>query len=196
MEAWLEYVVRQLILYSLPVMVSLTLACWLEILWTRTSPPGQALHALHTPTAWGLPLLGIAVHQPVVLAFGQPVREGVQGAAARLAAHLLLLAAGFLLYAWALAVQPVQGVPPLHQWWAKLMMYFNLCVVMAHLLPLPGLLAGEILRYRFRLSLPIRAGWTILALLSLTPLLQALIGRPLIFPLYQQLAIQAAALAR
>lgn len=195
MEAWLEYVVRQLILYSLPVMVSLTVAGWVELQLTASAPPEHPLHALNTPSAWALPLIAIAVHQPVVLAFGKPLHAGLPAAASRFLAHVLLLGLGFVLYAWALGHQPPGGMPPLHQWWAKVLMYFNLCIVMTHLLPLPGLLTGEAVGRYVRWPAISQLSLGVLVFLSVTPLLNLLIGKPLIYPVYAQLARLASSFA-
>jgi len=194
MEAWLEYVIRQIILYSLPVVISLTVAGWVEHHLTNSEPPANPFHALCTYSAWMLPLLAIVVHQPVILAFGKPVCPTLKATASRFSAHLLLMALGFVLYAWTLAFQPPTGLPPLYQWWAKVLMYFNLCVVMVHLLPLPELLMGAIVRRHIRLpSIPYLT-LIVLVILSITPLLNWLIGQPLIYPIYELLAKQAFAL--
>lgn len=188
MEAWLEYAVRQIILYSLPVMVSLTVAGWVELQLTASELPEHPLHVLSAPSAWALPLIAIAVHQPVILAFGRPLQPGLTAAASRLLAHALLLLLGFVLYAWALGHQPPGGMPPLHQWWAKVLMYFNLCVVMAHLLPLPGLLLGELVSRYIRLPTAQHLTLIVLVILSITPLLNLVIGKPLVYPAYEKLA--------
>jgi len=195
MEAWLAYAIRQIILYSLPVVVSLTVVDWLECRLTKSESPTNPFHALCTYSAWALPLAAIAVHQPVILALGKPVRTGVKAAVSRFSAHLFLTIIGFALYAWALAHQPPTGLPPLHQWWAKVLMYFNLCVVMVHLLPLPELLIGEIVRRYIHLPAIPRLTLMALVILSITPLLDWLIGQPLIYPVYEMLARQASAFA-
>lgn len=195
MEAWLEYAIRQIILYSLPVVISLTVAGWFERHLTKSEPSANPFHALCTYSAWMLPLLAIAVHQPVILAFGKPLRRTFKATVSRFSAHLLLMALGFVLYAWTLAHQPPTGLPPLHQWWAKVLMYFNLCVVMAHLLPLPELLMGAIMQRYVRLpSIPYLT-LVVLMILSVTPFLDWLIGQPLIYPVYEELAKQASSLA-
>jgi len=198
MEGWLEYVIRQIILYSLPVVISLTVAGWIERHLTKSEPPANPFHALCAYSAWALPLIAIAVHQPVILALGKPVRPTLKAAASRFSAHLLLMAIGFALYTWALAHQPPTGLPPLHQWWAKVLMYFNLCIVIVHLLPLPGLLMGEIVQRYIPFSIPFPAipHLTVITLviLSITPLLNWLIGQPLIYPVYEELAKQASAI--
>ncbi len=194
MEAWLEYAIRQIILYSLPVVISLTVTGWIERYLTKSEPPANPFHALCTYSAWALPLAAIAVHQPVILALGKPARSTLKATAARFFAHLLLMAIGFALYAWALTHQPPAGLPPLHQWWAKLLMYFNLCVVMAHLLPLPELLMGEIVQRYIRLPAIPHLTLITLVVLSITPTLNWLIGQPLIYPVYEELAKQASSL--
>jgi len=195
MEAWLEYAIRQIILYSIPVVVSLTVVGWIETRLTGSEPPANPFHALTAYSAWALPLIAIAVHQPVILAFGRPVQTSLKAATARFSVHLLLTALGLAFYGWALASQPPTGMPPLHQWWAKVLMYFNLCVVMAHLLPLPGLLMGEIVQRYVRLPAIPHLTLIVLSVLTITPLLNGLIGQPLIYPVYEELARQASALA-
>jgi len=194
MEGWLEYVIRQIILYSLPVVISLTVTGWTERHLTKSEPPTNPFHALNTYSAWALPLIAIAIHQPVILALGKPVHSTLKATVARFSAHLLLMLLGFVLYAWALAKQPPTGVPPLHQWWAKVLMYFNLCVVMVHLLPLPELLMGEIVRRYIPFPAIPHLTVIVLVILSLTPLLNWLIGQPLIYPVYEELAKQASAI--
>jgi len=196
MEGWLEYVIRQIILYSLPVVISLTVTGWVEHCLTKAEPSANPFHALNTYSAWALPLIAIAVHQPVILALGKPVSTGVKATASRFSAHLFLMLLGFALYAWALAHQPPTGLPPLHQWWAKVLMYFNLCIVMAHLLPLPELLMGEIVRRYIRLPAIPHLTLIALLILSITPLLNRFIGQPLIYPLYEELTKQTSALSR
>jgi len=194
MEAWLEYAIRQIILYSLPVVISLTITGWIERHLTKSDPPANPFHALCAYSAWALPLIAIAVHQPVILALGKPVQPALKATISRFVAHVLLMVLGFALYAWALAHQPPTGLPPLHQWWAKVLMYFNLCVVMIHLLPLPDLLMGEIVQRYIRLPVIPHLTVIVLVILSITPLLNWLIGQPLIYPVYEELAKQASLL--
>jgi len=194
MEGWLEYAIRQIILYSLPIVISLTITGWVERRLTKSEPPANPFHALCAYSAWALPLIAIAVHQPVILALGKPVHSTLKATASRFFSHMLLMTIGFTLYTWALAHQPPTGLPPLHQWWAKVLMYFNLCVVMVHLLPLPELLMGEIVQRYARL--PAIPHLTVIALviLSITPLLNWLIGQPFIYPVYEELAKYASTL--
>jgi len=192
----MEYIIRQIILYSLPVVISLTVTGWIERRLTKSEPPANPFHALNTYSAWALPLIAIAVHQPVILALGKPVDTNLKAVASRFSAHLLLAVVGFALYTWALAHQSPTGLPPLHQWWAKVLMYFNLCVVMAHLLPLPELLVGEIVQRYIRLPAIPHLTLIVLLVLSVTPILNWLIGQPLVYPLYEELAKQAFLLSR
>jgi len=194
MEGWLEYAIRQIILYSLPVVISLTVAGWIECRLTKSEPPANPFHALCAYSAWALPLLAIAIHQPVILALGKPVHPTLKATVARFSAHLLLMAIGFALYAWALAHQPPTGLPPLHQWWAKVLMYFNLCIIMVHALPLPELLTGKIVQRYVHLPAIPHLTVIVLVILSITPLLNWLIGQPLIYPVYEELAKQASAI--
>jgi len=74
------------------------------------------------------------------------------------------------------------------------LVYFNLCAVMVHLLPLPGLLMGEIVQRYIRLPIIPRLTVIVLVILSITPLLNWLIGQPLIYPVNEELAKQASLL--
>ncbi len=196
MEAWLTYAIWQIILYSLPVMISVTMAGWAECSLTKSEPPANPFHALSAYSAWALPMIAIAVHQPVILSLGRPAHPTLKATLARFCAHLLLMILGFVLYAWSLAHRPPAGLPPLHQWWAKVLMYFNLCVVMVHLLPLPELLMGKIVQRYIRLPAIPQITVITLVVLSITPLLNWLIGQPLIYPVYEALAKQASLLGR
>ncbi len=194
MDAWLDIVIRQIMLYALPVMISLTVAGWLE------EPGKPAPHPFHAIAWWGSwlpPLAGIAFHNGVIFALPRPRRAGPRPALNRLGAHLLLLAIGWLLYRVSLAHPPAAGLPPLHHWWAKVLMYFNLCMACLHLLPLPGMLAGECFA-RSRIGAPF-AAWLndgrqriLFALLAALPLLDLTLGGWLIFPIYERLASLAA----
>jgi len=190
----MEYTIRQIILYSLPVVISLTVAGWIECRLTKSEPSANPFQALCAYSAWALPLVAIAVHQPVILALGKPVHTNLKATASRFSAHLFLMLLGFALYAWALAHQPPTGLPPLHQWWAKVLMYFNLCIVMAHLLPLPELLMGEIVRRYIRLPAIPHLTLIALLILSITPFLNRLLGHPLNYPVYEELAKHASTL--
>ncbi len=200
MEAWLAIVVRQTILYSLPVVVSLSVVGTVEAMALRrhTAPPAFP-HNLAWQGAW-LPLAAsIAFGRALIIALPRPVDAGVPAALFRLMAHLGLCLIGWLLYALALAHTPPVGPPPLHQWWAKVLMFFNLCMTCLHLLPLPGMLTGEYLLTRTPLRrlrgwLEPRVVWVITALAA-TPLLDIFPGH-ITFRLYEVLVNQASGLTQ
>lgn len=197
MEAWVSIVLRQLILYSLPLLVSLTLVAWLEARACGRSLP-HAFHAIAWKGTW-LPLLAsIAMQRGVVVALSNPVQAGVKSAAVRLGVHLLLALIGWLLYSYSLAMRAPTGVPPLHHWWAKVMMYFNLCMAALHLLPLPNQLTAALLARYIRPGTwtGLLPAWGWLTLVAATPLLDWLLGGVAIYPLYEQLANAAANLHR
>ena len=155
MDEWFNIVVRQLILYSLPLLVA------------------------------------IGFHRGVIVALPKPLSQGLMPTILRVGAHTLLCMIGFFLYAWSLSHQPPSGLPPLHHWWAKVLMFFNLCMVALHLLPLPLLLVGELAGKTPWLralpkgdSLP----WIVLALLVATPLVDMTIGALVIYPVYEWLS--------
>jgi len=204
-ENWLEIVIRQSMLYSLPVVVSLSMVGLLEAALTSRSLP-HAFHPLSWKGAW-LPCLTCIVFQrAVIFALPRPAVAGPRGACLRLGGHGLLCVAGFLLYAWSLAHPPASGLPPLHHWWAKVLMYFNLCMVFMHLVPLPGMLLGEWLMPRlaaFHESRGRRPGWVaggrmmwLWVLLAASPLPDAILGVSGIFPVYSHMANWAFVLMR
>lgn len=199
MDAWLELVVRQIILYSLPMLVSLTVAGWAAARSAGRELP-HPFHPIAWMGAWLPALAAIAVHRGLIVAFPRRLAPGPGAAAAAFAAHLALAGAGFGLYAWALHTAAPEGVPPLHLWWAKVLMFFNLCTAAMHLVPLPGQLAGELLaRHSGMIRLDAwlgehRTAW-VWTLLAASPLLDAVLGAWLVFPVYGQLATWAARLA-
>ncbi|MDX8408537.1 MAG: hypothetical protein R8J84_00630 [Mariprofundales bacterium] len=198
METWIQIIVRQIILYLLPVLISLTLVQRIEQgLSDRKQHP---FFAFSWSAAW-LPLLAsIAMTRAVIIALPQPITSGLTGAWRRLAAHGILMMVGFLLYSAALHWPPATGLPPLHHWWSKVLMYFNLCMVFMHLLPIPTMVMGEWLsrhdiHWYTRLHMLFQR-WPniLLVLLVASPLLDFALGW-LIFPPYEWLATQAALLA-
>jgi len=200
MEAWLAIIIRQVILYSLPVVVSLTVVGAVEAMALRRHAASSAFpHSLPWHGAW-LPLAAsITFGRAVIIALPRPLGTGVPAALFRLTGHLGLCLAGWLLYALALAHTPSIGPPPLYQWWAKVLMFFNLCLICLHLLPLPGMLIGECLLAtaplrRLREWLEARVIWIITALAA-TPLLDIFPGH-IIFRLYEALVNQASGLAQ
>jgi len=191
MEAWLQIVIRQLILYSLPVLISLTCVAMIEARLTGRAM-AHPFAAIVGRAVW-LPLLAsIAFHRGMIITMSGNMTHGVKTAAIRMAAHLILCAAGFLLYLWSLSHMAPVGLPPLHHWWAKVLMFFNLCMVCMHLLPLPGQLLGEwLLQGRYGIMLaPVcgRYGWLVITLLAASPLLDLLPGAGLVFPVYEVLS--------
>ncbi len=201
MDAWLEIITRQFMLYSLPVIISLSVAGMLEARFLPSEKrPKKPFHNLAWKGTWLPFIASILLGRAVIIAPPRPVEPGIRTALIHLAAHVALCATGWLLYTWALAHQPPAGLPPLHHWWAKVLMYFNLCMACMHLLPLPGMLIGELLFSRQSLRrigdwMAAYSVW-LLTLIAALPLLDALAGQSVIFPIYEMLASQAASLSR
>lgn len=197
MDEWFNIVIRQLILYSLPLLISLTLVAMLEARVMKTATP-HPFHAISWRGCWVPLLTALCFHRGVIIALPNPLMPGLKAAATRLAAHALLSAIGFLLYAWSLASQSPVGLPPLHLWWAKVLMFFNLCMLFLHLLPLPLLLIGEIIAKKTNLP-PLPGGnsltWITISLLVVTPLLDLSLGSFIIYPVYEWLSSSATQLA-
>ncbi|MDQ6992109.1 MAG: hypothetical protein Q9M31_01425 [Mariprofundus sp.] len=199
MDTWFEIVIRQLILYSLPVLISLSCVAMVELKLTHT-PLSQPFSAMNSRAVW-LPLLAsISFHRGVIICMNRAMVVGVRGAFIRLCVHLLLMLLGLLLYFLSLSHMSPSGLPPLHHWWAKVLMFFNLCMVCMHLLPLPGQLLGEWLwqkRSRGWLEMLFlqRNGWLLLTLLAASPLIDLLLGANIIFPLYEGMANSVANLS-
>lgn len=198
MDEWLQIVIRQLILYALPVLVSLTLVVLLESKRCRKELP-HPFFAISGRAVWMPLLASIILHRGMVIAPPNYLTPGVKAATVRLFAHILLCAVGLLLYGWSLSHQPPAGLPPLHHWWAKVLMFFNLCMAALHLLPLPGMLVGEWLvttaagqwMRHFDLS---RSGWLVWTVLAASPLLDLFPGGVVVFPVYESLSSRAATL--
>ncbi|TLS77587.1 hypothetical protein FE236_02995 [Mariprofundus erugo] len=195
MDGWIEIVTRQLILYSLPVLISLTFVTLGESRINRVAVP-HPFFAITGRAVW-LPLIAsIAFHRGMIVAPGGILTPGVKGAAIRCAMHLLLTLAGLLVYTLSLSHMAPTGLPPLHHWWAKVLMFFNLCMAALHLLPLPGQLAGEWLLtspYCKRM-LPLfehRYSWLIMPLVAASPLPDLLLGGTIVFPVYESLCSHA-----
>jgi len=203
-DAWLEIVIRQIILYSLPMLVSLSMVGMIEARLSGRSLP-HAFYPLRWKAAWLPCLASILFHRAVIFSLPRSISSGALPAAYRLTGHLLLCLLGFLLYAWSLAHPAVAGLPPLHHWWAKVLMYFNLCMVFLHLLPLPGMLLGEWLLPRLekrysRVAASISSRFEDVSLwlwiaLAASPLPDAILGAYGIFPVYAQVATWATGLA-
>ena len=192
MDVWFENVVRQFILYSLPVLISLTFVSLLESKLTRKDTP-HPFHAVGWAGTWLPWLTSILFSRGIIIALSQPLKTGIRPATIRCLTHLLLCGFGFLLYSFSLAHQPPTGLPPLHHWWAKVFMFFNLCMTVMHLIPLPGQWAGELLLGSRWISKEHRKvihqhPAFMHAVLAATPLLDWSVGAIVIFPIYEQLA--------
>jgi len=192
MDEWLMIVSRQLLLYSLPVLVSLTLVVLIESRLTKTAIP-HPFFAIKWRGTW-LPLLAaIAFHRGIIIALPNSLRVGIKPAAVRFCAHSLLCLLGFLLFSWSLSNQEPIGLPSLQHWWIKVFMFFNLCMASLHLLPLPGLLAGECLAKStlgdlIKRWISRKHSWLILTVLAASPLLDLILGAYVIFPIYASLS--------
>jgi len=196
MDEWLYIVIRQMALYILPVMISLTLVSMAEKRYTQQPKPHPFFAIAWRGTWWPF-LASIFLTRGVIFALPQCLEVGLKAAQIRFVAHLLLTCIGFFFYTFALSQQAPTGLPPLHHWWAKVFMFFNLCMLGIHLLPLPGLVCGEWLiaqRHRYswlqkyaQVLTETRYLWLI-TLLAASPLIDISIGSIIIFPVYEQLA--------
>jgi len=188
MDEWLNIIVRQLILYSLPVVVSLTLVSLLEARSIRRTLP-HPFYAIAWKGTWVPMLAALCFHRGIIIALPNAMQPGPKTASVRFLSHLLLFIIGFLLFTWSTAHQAPAGLPPLHYWWAKVLMFFNLCMAGMHLLPLPLMLAGECLKKAgissYLSSLPITYSWLLVAALAASPLLDILLGNYVVFPVYE-----------
>mgnify|MGYP005841218515 CR=1 FL=1 len=192
MDGWLENVIRQIILYSLPVLISLTIVSLAESKLTGKDTH-HPFHAVSWAGTWLPWLASILFGRGMIIALSKPVEGGVKSTAYRFFSHLLLCGLGFMLYSWSLSHQPPTGLPPLHHWWAKVLMFFNLCMACMHLLPLPGQITGELLLDCRWVSAAHRHSIKqhpalIHAIMAATPLLDGSIGAIMVFPVYEHLA--------
>jgi len=198
MDAWLEIVIRQIILYSLPVIVSLTCITMIEAGLLRRSPP-QPFYAISWSGTWLPWIASIVFTRGVIFAIPQPLLPGARTALYRCMGHIILAVIGFVLYSWSLNHQPPTGLPPIHHWWSKLFMFYNLCMFFLHLLPLPGQLLGELLlasRFGTAASkfFSRRNSIVIYTVLAASPIIDLLLGKPMIYPIYAMLANMAGTL--
>ncbi len=192
MDAWLSIVIRQCILYSLPVMISLTAVSWLEARWHKMPLP-HPFFSITSRLSWLPWFAAIAFHRGIIIAPPRILKRGMQAALIRLTGHAILCLIGIALYAWTLNHPSPSGLPPLHHWWAKVLMFFNLCMMAMHVLPLPGMLAGEWVATRWlhfpaSLYTPSTALVVILILLAASPLLDLTLGALIVFPVYEQIS--------
>lgn len=192
MASWMEIVLRQVILYSLPVAITLTLLQ----LQDGEEKPQRGFD-------WGgflIPMAtAIAFHRAVIVALPRPGREGIRPAIMRMFMHGVLAVLGWMLFTLNLRYMGSAGTPSLWHWWIKVFMFFNLCMTVMHILPLPGMLVGEcLLRMRPLASRrrPFYAHWPwLVGAIAASPLLDLLPGRLLIFPIYDQISRLAVKLA-
>jgi hypothetical protein len=199
MDSWFEIVIRQLILYSLPVLISLTCITMIESHLLKKTIP-HPFYAIAWRGTWFPLLASLAFHRGIIIALPKNMQRSVKSAALHFATHVALCLLGFLLYTWSLSQQAPTGLPPVHHWWAKVLMFFNLCMACLHLLPLPGLLAGQILSETKAATfigtyLSERHGVLILILLSASPLLDLVLGKSIVFPIYESLSSLAGSLS-
>jgi len=199
METWLHIVVQQITLYLLPVIISMTVVAWLERRFCKQDIP-HPFYAIGWQGLWFPLLASIAFTRALIVCLVRPLGYGFYAAWVRFLSHVLLMCIGFLLYTWSLAHQGSYGMPPIHFWWAKVLMFFNLCMLGLHALPLPNLLMGECLM-RFQSShtwIQRYATWMhekrliiVATLLAASPLLDMVLGAWLIYPVYAELATWA-----
>ncbi|MDQ6967767.1 MAG: hypothetical protein Q9M14_03685 [Mariprofundaceae bacterium] len=201
MDEWFNIVIRQITLYLLPVIISLTLVCLIERRYTQTSSTPHPFFAIAWRGTWWPFLASICFTRGIIFALPQPLKSGLRPAFIRFSAHFFLTFLGFMLYTWSLSHQAPTGLPPLYHWWAKVFMFFNLCMLGIHLLPLPNLLFGEwvmsqshrhplLLAYTQQITIRQRHLWLI-TLLAASPIIDISIGATAIFPIYEQLAVIA-----
>ncbi len=178
---------HQLILYSLPVLLSLTTIGAIEGRYQQKD--FASVHAFAWKGCFFPLLISLLFARAVIIALPQALKQNLTHAWLRFLLHGGLALLGFALYAWSLAHQPETGLPPLHLWWAKVLMYFNLCMMVLHILPLPNMIMGEWLRQHrpawFRWQEHSLWLWLFLAA---SPLLDACLGVYLIYPIYGSLA--------
>jgi len=193
MEEWFTHIIRQLMLYSLPLLITLTSVALFEHHFFNKS--NRITFNIGSITVW-LPLMAsILFSRAIIFALPQQTGNGVRFALVRLLAHTLLCGTGLILYIWASAHSPAFGLPPLHFWWAKVLMYLNLCLMALHLLPLPHFVLGELILKVYRRSFVAdmlrnfpHITVVSLSIIAASPLLDMFLGAAVIFPIYEQLA--------
>ena len=183
-DAWLELVLRQCILYSLPVVVSLSIVGLLQDKRAQQFPFAVFLwHGSYLPL-----LLGIVLQRGVLIALPRMSQPSVSQAARHVLIHAVLCFVGYLLYQWTIPSVSDYGLPPLHHWWAKILMFYNLCMLCVHVLPLPYFFIGEILcHYGWQgATLYRQSSVYFLCLVVILSLLDLSLGAWLIYPMYAQ----------
>jgi len=173
-------------------LISLTIVVLLESRVARTDIP-HPFFAINWRGAWLPMLASMAFHRGIIIALPNSLESGVKTATVRFIAHILLCLLGFALFAWSLNHQAPTGLPPLHHWWAKVLMFFNLCMACLHLLPLPGCLLGECLfktpaGHIIERYFHPQHTWLLMTALAASPLLDFVLGATVVFPLYESLS--------
>ena len=190
-----EILVRQLILYSFPALLTLTAVPLLEAYYLKLKPR-LVWHGTWLPF-----VVSIVLSRALIVALPKPQGMGLNAALLRFSIHAGLCGLGFLLYIWSLQHPASTGLPPLHHWWAKVLMYLNLCLMGLHVLPLPSMVAGELL-FCIRPLTAFAPWWqnqesfviVPVVVLHLTPFLDMVLGGTVVFPIYEILASLAASL--
>lgn len=208
MEEWFSMVIRQGIFYSFPLIITFSVLWMVELHFKENANYHQNQPSLLQSNVSNilLPflvslLLGRGVMfawYPFTVPFSDRPKQGLHLALQRAGVHLLLCWLGWILYAWALDHAPSAGLPPLHHWWAKVLMYFNLCMLALHLMPLPRMVVGELLflnpkfhSYQGWLEHRLN-GLVVTTLIAASPLPDLLLGGVVIFPVYEWMASIAA----
>ncbi|MDQ6952089.1 MAG: hypothetical protein Q9M15_00985 [Mariprofundaceae bacterium] len=177
----------------------MTVVCWMEQRFCQHNMP-HPFYAVGWKGTWLPFLASIAFTRGVIICLARPLSDGLFAAWVRFLSHGFLTVLGLLLYGWSLAHLAPTGLPPIHHWWAKVFMFFNLCMLGMHVLPLPNLLMGECLkRYQpFKAWMQVYTRWMrekrmlmVVTLLAASPLLDGLLGAWLIYPVYGELATWA-----
>lgn len=199
MESWFGMVVRQLILYSLPVVVSLSIVHMAESRLLRKQDP-EVFRAIGWRGTWMPLLASLAFQRGIIIALPNPVERSLKAALLRCGTHALLCLLGLILFIWSMAYQTPVGQPALHYWWTKVLMFFNLCMTCLHLLPFSGLAAGQLLartRPGGLIASYIHEGHAVIlvCLLAASPLLDIVLGNLLVFPVYESINNLAARLS-
>jgi len=186
LDTWLEPVLRQCILYSLPVVVSISIVGMVQ----REHQNLAVFHAFRWHGSY-LPLIvGVFLQRGVLIALPRMHQASISQAAQQVLTHAVLCAIGYLLYQWSVPSVSSYGLPPLHHWWAKVLMFYNLCMVLLHLLPLPNLLLGEILLRYIPNYAPVcrQYGLSVLCVCVALTIIDISIGTWFIYPVYEQMA--------
>jgi len=186
LEIGLESILRQVILYSLPVIISISVIGMVQHRKDNTAAFDVfAWHGSYLPI-----FIGIFLHRGVLVALPRMHQPSISQSTKHVLTHVVLCITGYVLYQWTIPNGNNYGLPPLHHWWAKVLMFYNLCMIFLHLLPLPNLFMGEVLLHynpqyatRYR-----KHGLTILCLVIAFTFIDISLGTWLIYPIYEHMA--------